>query len=354
MYSYQTGRFPITSRKGSKYVMIVYEYDSNHIHGEPIKYQNAVYLTRANEKLHKMFTSRGLQPQLHILDNECSNLFKNFMTKVDEKFQFVPPHLHQLNAAKRQIQTSNNHFIAGISSVNKDFPMHLWCRLIPQACPVLNLPRQSRINPKFSDYEQVHGAYYFNTNPVAPPGTRVVVHENPAVRGSWLIRGIGGWYLCNALHHCICFEVFVNNTAQSRISDTVEFFPHHFTMPFPSSEDNAIEEAEQLARDLQNIAPISPFSQLGDSTMASIKQLSVALRRQIDAIQAVVNSPSISKPPQPKIITTIPKSPHHTPHIIENYNVSITTVHRMIAHQSNLRPHIIPQDTPQPIRTENV
>ena len=94
MYSYQTGRFPITSRKGSKYVMIVYEYDSNHIHGEPIKYQNAVYLTRANEKLHKMFTSRGLQPQLHILDNECSNIFKKFMTKVNEKSQFVPPHLH--------------------------------------------------------------------------------------------------------------------------------------------------------------------------------------------------------------------------------------------------------------------
>ena len=91
IYSYQTGRFPIISRKGSKYVMIVYEYNSNKFHGDPIKYCNAADSTRAYKKVHKMFTSRGLQPQLHILDNECSNLFKNFMTKVDDKFWFAPP-----------------------------------------------------------------------------------------------------------------------------------------------------------------------------------------------------------------------------------------------------------------------
>ena len=60
IYSYQTGRFPITSRKGSKYVMIVYEYNSNHIHVETIESHNAADLKRAYKKLHKMFTSRGL------------------------------------------------------------------------------------------------------------------------------------------------------------------------------------------------------------------------------------------------------------------------------------------------------
>ena len=114
------------------------------------------------------------------------------MTKVDENFQFVPPHQHQQNAAERAIQTFKNHFISGISSVNKYFSVHIWCRLIPQACLVLNLLQQSRINPKLSAYAQVHGAYYFNTTPVAPSGTRVVVHEIPAVGGSWTIRGIDG------------------------------------------------------------------------------------------------------------------------------------------------------------------
>ena len=145
------------------------------------------------------------------------------MTKVDENFQFVPPHQHQQNAAERAIQTFKNHFISGISSVNKYFSVHIWCRLIPQACLVLNLLQQSRINPKLSAYAQVHGAYYFNTTPVAPSGTRVVVHEIPAVGGSWKIRGIDGWYLGHTLHQYICFEVFANNTSHSRIADTVEF-----------------------------------------------------------------------------------------------------------------------------------
>ena len=70
------------------------------------------------------------------------------MTKFDETFQCVPPHLHLQNAAERAIQKLTNHFISGVSSVKKDFPMHIRCRLIPQACLVLNLLRQSRINPK--------------------------------------------------------------------------------------------------------------------------------------------------------------------------------------------------------------
>ena len=57
---------------------------------------------------------------------------QEFMTKVDEQFQFVPPHLHKKKSAERVIQTFKNNLFDGISSVNKDLPMHLWCRLIPQ------------------------------------------------------------------------------------------------------------------------------------------------------------------------------------------------------------------------------
>ena len=82
--------------------------------------------------------------------------------------------------------------------------------------------------------------------------------------------------------------------------------------------------------------------------MADIKQLPVVLRRQIDAIREVVNSPAISKPPQTKTITTIPKLPHHTSHIIENDDGYITLVHRVIVQQYNIHPHIISPETPQP------
>jgi hypothetical protein len=66
--------------------------------------------------------------------------------KVD--FQLVPPGLHQCNATERAIQTVQNHFIASLCSVDPDFPIHLWDRLVPQAEITLNLLHGSRINPK--------------------------------------------------------------------------------------------------------------------------------------------------------------------------------------------------------------
>ena len=86
--------------------------------------------------------------------------------------------------------------------------------------------------------------------------------------------------------------------------------------------------------------------------MADIKQLSVLLGRQTDAIHAEVTYPAISKPLQQKTINKITKSPHTTPHIIENDKGSITPVHRVISHQYKLRPQIIPPETPHPRRME--
>ena len=113
--------------------------------------------------------------------------------------------------------------LMGFPVLTKTPPMHIWCQFIPQACLVLNLLRQSRINPKLSAYAQVPRAYDFNSTPVAPLGTRVVLHEKQAVRISWEIRVIDVWYLGQALHHYRCFEVFAKNTDHSCISDTVKF-----------------------------------------------------------------------------------------------------------------------------------
>ena len=44
------------------------------------------------------------------------------MREVKEKFQLVPPYIHQRNSAERAIRTFKEHFIAGLSSTHKDFP----------------------------------------------------------------------------------------------------------------------------------------------------------------------------------------------------------------------------------------
>jgi hypothetical protein len=185
IFSDQTGRFIIPSSTGNNYVMIVYDYDSNFIFAQPFRNRTAPCLLAAFTALHKRLCLAGLRPKLQRLDNECSASLKAFMTDEGIDYQLVPPAVHRRNAAERAIRTFQNHFIAGLCSVDKDFPLHLWDHLLPQAELTLNLLRGSRLNPKLSAWAQVHGTYDYNRVPLAPPGCRVLVHEKPQNRTTW-------------------------------------------------------------------------------------------------------------------------------------------------------------------------
>jgi hypothetical protein len=183
-YSDQTGKFLAPSAAGSNYVMIFYEYDSNSIHAEPIKNRTAGELKHAYSTIVQRLKSRGLHPKLQILDNEASNLLVDYITSQGIDYQLAPPHVHRHNAAEHAISTYKDHFIAGLCSTDKDYPLELWDKLIPQSVITLNLLRRSRINPQLSAYAQVFGTFDFNKTPLAPPGTQVLVHEKPIVRQS--------------------------------------------------------------------------------------------------------------------------------------------------------------------------
>ena len=131
VYTNQTGRFPVTSIRCFKYIMVAYDHDSNTIHAEPMKNRSGPELLKGYTAIHNLLSERGLAPKMHYLDNECPTFLQKFMTEKDERFQLIPPHLHRRNSVERAIQTFKNHFIAGIASVNKNFPVNIWCRLIP-------------------------------------------------------------------------------------------------------------------------------------------------------------------------------------------------------------------------------
>jgi hypothetical protein len=137
--------------------------------------------------------------------------------------------MHRRNAAEQVIQTFKNHFIAGICSVDPNFPLRLWDRLLPQATITLNLLRQSRINTMVSAHAQLYGHYDFNQAPMAPPGTCVIAHEKPQQRASWDPHGMDGWYLGTAPDHYRCYRV--------------EFFPSNVAMPRTASKDIATIKA---------------------------------------------------------------------------------------------------------------
>ena len=74
-----------------------------------------------------MLCNCGLEPHLHVLNNECFQHLNDYILEENEGFQLVPPHLHRQNAAERSIQTLKNHFIAGLVSTHDGFTLHLCC-----------------------------------------------------------------------------------------------------------------------------------------------------------------------------------------------------------------------------------
>jgi hypothetical protein len=158
--------------------------------------------------------SIGLKPKLMKLDNKASTLLKDYLYHQDIAFQLVPPYSHQHNSAERAIRSFKDHFIAGLCSTEKSFPMHLWDIIIPHAVITLNMLRTSIINPKLLAATHIFGQYDFNRAPFAPPGTRIIAHETPGRRRAWAPHRQDGWYIGPALKHYRCFSVYITKKIQ--------------------------------------------------------------------------------------------------------------------------------------------
>ena len=157
------------------------------------------------------------------------------MREVNEKFQLFLSHIHRRKSAERAIKTFREHFIARLASTHKDFPIHLWFQILPHASLTLNLLQQYRMNPKLSGYAQLHGEFNYNAMPLATPGTQVIIHEKPTVRGTWKSRGVKLCYLSPSMNHYRCHCVYVIKIREERESDCVEFSPHNTPLPYNSS-----------------------------------------------------------------------------------------------------------------------
>ena len=120
---------------------------------------------------------------------------KNSFTTLKITFQLVPAGMHRCNTAERMIQSFKTHFITGLVSVDPNFPMNLWDKLVDQAEATIKMLIQSRIQPHLSAYDAINGTLNFNKTPLSPPGTRVVIHNKPGNRKSWDPAGTDGWYV---------------------------------------------------------------------------------------------------------------------------------------------------------------
>ena len=225
----------------------------------------------------------GLRPTFHILENEVSTDLIEFL-ETDEKItvQSAPVICHQRNAAERAIRTFKNHFIAGLCTAHKKFPLNKWDSLLPQAFITLNLLHTSRLKPKLSAHALLNGPYNFNATLMAPPGSKILVHKKPALRGTWAAHAVNAWYLGPTLHHYWCYHVYISETRVERIADNVVWFPIKGRTQMYMSTNLAITAAHNLITVLWSQHPALPISPLAASKVSYLKTMAEIFKATVD------------------------------------------------------------------------
>jgi Reverse transcriptase (RNA-dependent DNA polymerase) len=255
LHSDLTGRFPVTSHNGAQYIFV--SVLDGYIHVEAMKTRHHTEYVTAYKKTLNFFAAVGRRPAFQRLDNETSSQLETFALANTITIQYCPPHTHRSLKAERAIRTFKNHFIATLGTVAPEFPLTLWDELLPQAEICLNHLLPYGPNPSVSAYAGTHGgALDFTRHPIAPAGTRILIHDKPTARSSWAPHGVPGYYLGPALKHYRSYRVWASTSKTTRISDTLAWFPHGLTLPGPSPHDTLLTAAILLKKALAEFSSL--------------------------------------------------------------------------------------------------
>ena len=152
------------------------------------------------------------------------------------------------------------------------------------------------------------------------------------------------------MYHC----VYINKTRGERDSYCVDCFPYNTPLPYNYSSENVIIESHKLDHDLQNPAPQSPSSNIGDSQMVAIEKLSDMFSKVAANLHQIVNPSQqqlvIKSSIIPhKVCSTLTKNiPLEQPNSIEDDYKKSPRSFQWNVHMSPSDPHIIIPDIPVP------
>ena len=163
-----SGVYPILSSCGIKYILILYNYNSNIILAKAMKTNKGEDITTTYDALYTTLTDAGITQILQYLNNETSREIIASIKSKNLKYQLATPHDHRLNPAKRAVSTFKNSSIVILAGCDQRFPKYLLCQLVPPVVNPPNILRQSRINPKLSTNDQVFGVFNYQRTPLVP------------------------------------------------------------------------------------------------------------------------------------------------------------------------------------------
>ena len=132
--------------------MFMYDNYGSSILADPIKNRQAETICDALIKIHNILKSRGSDPKVYIMENDCSSDLTEAMKKYIIDFQLAPLRMHRQNEVERFIRTCNNCLISVISATDPYFPISEWDLLLLQFLIILNLLCYSIVNPDISAY----------------------------------------------------------------------------------------------------------------------------------------------------------------------------------------------------------
>lgn len=160
-----------------------------------------------------------------------------------------------------------------VSGTDPNFPLELWDKLLPQCVMTLNLLRRSRVNPKLSAYAMIHGSFDFNKTPLAPAGTKVVIHVKADVRPAHTPHGVDGYYLGPAMEHYRCYRVWAKDTRAERITDTLAWFPWYVNMPSINDDALMIAALNDITRLLKQPVYDGQGGPVADSHLQELRRV---------------------------------------------------------------------------------
>jgi hypothetical protein len=102
------------------------------------------------------------------------------------------------------------------------------------------------------------------------------------------------------IHHYRSQNVYIFSTANDRIVDTLEFFPHNYQMTQLSSTDRLIMATKDMTGALQNPHPKVPFAHVGDDTVSALVELAAIFKLKLR------QTPAVTLPAAPLKVIQLP------------------------------------------------
>ena len=181
--------------------------------------------------------------------------------------------------------------------MDPNFPLHLWCHILPQCQDTLNILRTSRLHPHMSSFTHMNGPFDYNDMPMASPGIKTLVYDTPQQRKTWVQHGVDAWYIGYCPDHYRCHKTYVPATRGEKIAHTVSFFPHDFAVPTKNLQDDVACSIRDLNTALQHRYLHTTLQPVGDLKKSAIKALDFFSARTIQPKQFQHNPPSVHPAP---------------------------------------------------------